>query len=78
MPMDVAERAVAGEHPIRAIREWRNDSGVISDHISQGYISGLESGHREGRVSALRIFARACSRYAGHKVSRHFRGNVRN
>jgi len=60
IPMDVAERIVAGQHPIRAVREWRDMTQMelsYRTNIGQGYISDLESGRRKGTVAALRIIA---------------------
>jgi|SRR5438876_8820040 len=62
IPMDVAERIAAGEHPIRALREWRGMTQMelsYRTNIGQGYISDLESGRRKGTVAALRIIAEA-------------------
>ena len=60
IPMDVAERIAAGEHPIRAVRRWRDMTQMELSYrttIGQGYISDLESGRRKGTVAALRIIA---------------------
>jgi ribosome-binding protein aMBF1 (putative translation factor) len=62
IPMEVAERIAAGEHPIRALREWRDMTQMelsFRTHIGQGYISDLESGRRKGTVAALRVIAKA-------------------
>jgi ribosome-binding protein aMBF1 (putative translation factor) len=60
IPMDVAERIAAGEHPIRVVREWRDMTQMelsYRTNIGQGYISDLESGRRNGTVAALRVIA---------------------
>ena len=60
VPLDVAERIAAGEHPIRAIREWRDITQMeLSFHtnIGQGYLSDLEGRRRKGTVAALRAIA---------------------
>jgi len=62
IPMDVAERIAAGEHPIRAVRVWRDITQLELSHrtnIGQGYISDLENGRRKGTVAALRVIAEA-------------------
>lgn len=62
IPMDVAERIAAGEHPIRAVRAWRDITQLelsYRTNIGQGYISDLECGRRKGTVAALRVIAGA-------------------
>jgi ribosome-binding protein aMBF1 (putative translation factor) len=62
IPMEVAERIAAGEHPIRALRDWRDMTQMelsYRTNIGQGYISDLESGRRKGTVAALRVIAEA-------------------
>lgn len=60
IPMEVAERIAAGEHPVRVMREWR---GMTQTHLSnrinigQGYISDIECGRRKGTVAAMRAIA---------------------
>ncbi len=62
IPMDVVERIAAGEHPIRAVRAWRDITQLelsYRTNIGQGYISDLECGRRKGTVAALRVIAGA-------------------
>ncbi len=62
IPLDVVERIAAGEHPIRAVREWRDMTQMelsYRTNIGQGYISDLESGRRKGTVAALHTLAEA-------------------
>jgi transcriptional regulator with XRE-family HTH domain len=60
--MEIAERIAAGDHPIRAMREWRDMTQMelsYRTNFGQGYISDLESGRRKGTVAALRTIAEA-------------------
>jgi len=62
VPLDVVERIAAGEHPIRAIREWRDMTQMelsFRTNIGQGYLSDIESSRRKGTVAALRAIAQA-------------------
>jgi ribosome-binding protein aMBF1 (putative translation factor) len=62
IPMEIAERIAAGDHPIRAMREWRDMTQMelsYRTNFGQGYISDLESGRRKGTVAALRTIAEA-------------------
>ena len=62
IPMEVAESIAAGQHPIRAMREWRDMTQLelsYRTNIGQGYISDLESGRRKGTVAALRTIAKS-------------------
>jgi ribosome-binding protein aMBF1 (putative translation factor) len=61
LPDAVWERIDAGEHPIRAVREWRGltQAALAAEvGLAQGYISGLESRRREGSASTLRQIAK--------------------
>lgn len=60
IPMEVVERIAAGDHPIRAMREWRDMTQMELSYrtdIGQGYISDLETGRRKGTAAALRAIA---------------------
>lgn len=60
VPMEVVERIAAGDHPIRAMREWRDMTQMELSYrtdIGQGYISDLETGRRKGTAAALRAIA---------------------
>jgi hypothetical protein len=62
IPMNVAERIAAGEHPIRVVRDWRDMTQMelsYRTNIGQGYISDLEGGRRKGTVASLRTIAEA-------------------
>jgi DNA-binding XRE family transcriptional regulator len=58
-PAAVARRLVAGEHPLKVIREWRGlvqvQLGKLA-HVPAQYISQIESGRRNmGRQTAMRL-----------------------
>ena len=60
LPKDVVDRLAKGDNPVRVLREWRdvpqmhlsNETG-----LSQGYISDVETGRRNGTAAALRLIA---------------------
>jgi len=60
LPKDVVDRMAKGENSVRVLREWR---GVTQVHLSaktgfsQGYISDIENGRRQGTPAALRRVA---------------------
>ncbi len=61
-PLDVAERLVAGAHPIKVFREYRGMTqaelaGQVG--LSPMYISQIETGRRGGSTKALRRVAAA-------------------
>jgi DNA-binding XRE family transcriptional regulator len=56
LPMALAERLVAGEHPVRLWREHRGMTGTRLAELSgvpQSYISNIEKSRKPGSVSAL-------------------------
>jgi DNA-binding XRE family transcriptional regulator len=62
VPKAVVDRLAAGENPIRVLREWRAMTqaelvGKIG--ITQGYLSDLEAGKRNGPVALHQKIAQA-------------------
>lgn len=61
MPLDMAARLVAGEHPIRV---WRRHRGLDltglakQAGVAKGTLSEIESGKKIGRLDTLRRIAR--------------------
>lgn len=61
LPAEVAHRLGEGEHPVRVWREYRGFSvQALADRcgISQAYLSQIETGKRDGRLSVVRALAR--------------------
>ena len=61
-PLDVAERLVAGAHPIKVFREYRGMTQAELARqvgLSPMYISQIETGRRGGSTKALRRIAAA-------------------
>ncbi len=61
-PLDVAERLVAGAHPIKVLREYRGMTQAELARqvgLSPMYISQIETGRRDGSTKALRRIAAA-------------------
>src|SRR5260370_29264621 len=62
VPVEVVERLLAGESPIRVWREHREvtlDQLGAAVGLSKGYLSDLERGNRGGPVETLQAIARA-------------------
>ena len=62
LPKTVVDRLVAGENPIRVLREWQEMTQaelVVRVGITQGYLSDLEAGKRKGPVALHQKIARA-------------------
>jgi hypothetical protein len=60
LPKDVVDRLARGDNPVRVLREWRDkpqDYISFKTGLSQGYISDLETGRRNGTAAALRLIA---------------------
>ncbi len=60
LPKDVVDRLAKGDNPVRVLREWRDkpqDYISLKTGLSQGYISDLETGRRNGTIAALRLVA---------------------
>lgn len=60
LPKDVVDRLAKGDNPVRVLREWRDKpQEYISSKtgLSQGYISDVETGRRNGTAAALRLIA---------------------
>ena len=60
VPFELAERIAAGEHPVRA---WRNYRGLTASGlatksgVAQSYLSDIENGKKPGSVKALKRIA---------------------
>jgi hypothetical protein len=62
LPKDVVDRLAAGDSPVRVLREWRDKPREyisFKTGLSQGYISDVETGRRNGTAAALRLIADA-------------------
>ena len=62
LPKAVVDRLVAGENPIRVLREWRGATQVelvAAIGITQGYLSELEAGKRKGPIALHQKIAEA-------------------
>jgi DNA-binding XRE family transcriptional regulator len=62
LPVEVSARCRKGESLLRAIRNWRGlTQAEVADKagLTQGYLSDLESGKREGAPATLRKIAEA-------------------
>jgi len=60
LPKDVVDRLANGDNPVRILREWRDKPQQyisFKTGLSQGYISDLETGRRNGTAAALRLIA---------------------
>jgi hypothetical protein len=60
LPKGVVDRLAKGENPVRVLREWRDKPQEyisFKTGLSQGYISDLETGRRNGTTAALRLIA---------------------
>lgn len=60
LPKEVVDRLANGENPIRVIRDWRDVPQTylsFKTGLSQGYISDVETGRRNGTTAALRLIA---------------------
>jgi hypothetical protein len=60
LPKQVVDRIAKGQNPIRVLREWRDVTQLylsFKTGLSQGYISDVETGRRQGAASALRRIA---------------------
>jgi hypothetical protein len=62
VPIELADRISAGEHPVRVWREYRKLSlGELAKRtkLAQSYISEIETGKKPGSVRALALIAPA-------------------
>lgn len=60
LPKHVVDRLANGESPLRVIRDWRDFTQMhlsFKTGLSQGYISDVENGRRNGTTAALRLIA---------------------
>jgi hypothetical protein len=60
LPKEVVDRLAKGHNPVRVLREWRDrpqEYISFKTGLSQGYISDLETGRRNGTTAALRLIA---------------------
>jgi DNA-binding XRE family transcriptional regulator len=64
VPADIAKRLIAGESPVRV---WRQHRGMTSGDLalaaglSQAFVSQIETGKRDGSISAMKAIAEALS-----------------
>jgi DNA-binding XRE family transcriptional regulator len=64
VPADIAKRLIAGENPVRV---WRQHRGMTvaglaeAAGLSQAFVSQIETGKREGSISAMKAIAEALS-----------------
>jgi predicted transcriptional regulator len=62
LPKEVVDRLAKGDNPVRVLREWRDKRQEyisFKTGLSQGYISDVETGRRNGTAAALRLIADA-------------------
>jgi hypothetical protein len=62
LPMELVERRLAGEHPLRIWREHRRMTGTAlaaASGVPQSYISDIETRKKPGSVDAMRKLASA-------------------
>jgi DNA-binding Xre family transcriptional regulator len=62
LPIELVERMLAGESPVRIWREHRKMTGrdlASAAEIAPGYLSEIETGKKPGSVDALAKIARA-------------------
>jgi DNA-binding XRE family transcriptional regulator len=62
IPVDMAERLLAGEHPLRVWREHRGLTGSALAKLAgvpQSYVSEIENGRKPGSFDAMTKLARA-------------------
>jgi hypothetical protein len=60
LPKHVVDRLSNGENAVRVLREWRDKPQEyisFKTNLSQGYISDIETGRRDGTAAALRLIA---------------------
>ena len=61
IPKKIADRIAKGENAIKVLREWRDKTQMymtFKTDLSQGYLSDLETGRRQGSADALAKIAR--------------------
>ena len=62
VPHDLVKRLVAGEHPVRVWREHRGlTAAALAERagLSQGYVSQIETGRRDGTLKTMAALGRA-------------------
>ena len=60
VPLELAERIAAGEHPVRVWRQYRGLTAsalAAQAGIAQSYLSDIETGKKPGSVRALKAIA---------------------
>lgn len=60
IPLDVFERVLDGEHPVRVYREWRGYKAIDLAKmagVNQGYLSQVENGKKIGTIHFYRKIA---------------------
>jgi DNA-binding XRE family transcriptional regulator len=64
VPSDIAKRLIDGENPVRVWRQHRGMTAAELAHaagLSQAFVSQIETGKREGSISAMKSIAQALS-----------------
>ena len=62
LPIELADRLLAGENPVRVWREHRGLSlAALADQagVGKGFLSQIENGRRTGTIETLKKLARA-------------------
>jgi len=62
IPMEIAERRLAGESPVKIWREHRGltqDGLAKASNISRSMIAAIEAGHKKGGIATLKKLAGA-------------------
>ncbi len=62
LPAEMVSRLVGGEHPVRIWRQHRGLSiAALASRVglSEGYVSQIETGKRDGTIDAFKRFAEA-------------------
>ena len=61
-PLEVTERIIAGESPIKVYREYRGLTQVVLAQkagISRPYLTEIETGKKEGSITSLKSIAKS-------------------
>jgi hypothetical protein len=60
LPKQLVDRLAEQENPVRVLREWRDMTQLylsLKTGLSQGYLSDVETGRRNGTAAVLRRIA---------------------
>jgi len=72
LPLDLADRILAGESPVkiwRVHRDMTQAEFAKAAGISQSYLNEIERGHKDGSVESLRAIAQALAVDVGDLVN---------